>query len=185
MRQTLNGHLFAISIFIIVNCCIETTAFAELTMHEGRNEKGELVYTFFKDKKEIAKGVCHHKEDEIVVSSGSVEDGEYLSTVDSSKNTKSIPFVDGKVHGIVKVYYSTGEVWRSIPYKEGKKHGTMRILHERGWLITEREYVHGVQHGISRQFYESGKVKRVATFDQGKMVSMKQYDEEGKLERER
>lgn len=184
MKQTINVHLFAASLSIVITCCVSTVVVGDLTMREGRDDRRELVYTFFKDNKEIAKGVWR-EEDGIVISSGSVEDGEYLCKVDDSKNTKSIPFVSGKVHGMVKIYYPEGKVWRVIPYEQGKQHGTMRIYHERGWLMTEREYVNGVQHGASREFYESGEVKSVATFDKGKMVSMKQYDEEGKLVRER
>jgi len=168
--------LFVAFLHLCVTSPIAMSAEAALTLREERGDRGQLLYIFFKDGTQIATGTWS-QEQGITATSGTIEDGDYSCTIESSPNTKTIPFVEGKVNGVVKVYYPSGTLWRSTPYSNGKEHGVMRIYHERGWLMTERAYDDGLLHGVSRQFFESGSVKRVAEFDRGKLVRQIDHDD--------
>jgi len=117
--------------------------------------------------------------------------------------------VNGKMHGTRKVWYENGQQLSVQEFKDGEEHGSAKIWHECGQLKMEEENIdeelHGLQrswyqngqletqsnwnHGFEvfdgtlREWYESGVIQQEKLLIDGKII-WKQYDANGKLERE-
>ena len=72
-----------------------------------------------------------------------------------------------------KIVYETN-------YKNGLKHGKEKSWHNNDQLREEGQYENDLKHGVWQEWYENGKLKSLRTYNYGKEVSKKCWDESGK-----
>ena len=72
-----------------------------------------------------------------------------------------------------KIVYETN-------YKNGLKHGKEKYWHNNDQLSKEGQYENDLEHGVWQEWYENGKLKSLRTYNYGKEVSKKCWDESGK-----
>ena len=53
---------------------------------------------------------------------------------------------------VKKSYYESGALWYETPYVNGKMHGIVKHYYESGALWYETPYVNGMRHGIERGY---------------------------------
>lgn len=63
-------------------------------------------------------------------------------------------------------------------------HGTVKRWHENGQLAFEGAYANGEQEGNSTHWFPNGVVARKETWSKGRLAALKQWDENGKLEKD-
>ena len=60
----------------------------------------------------------------------------------NGKTKGEYPFVDGRLHGVVKEYYDSGQQSVETNFEQGKRHGSNRYWNEEGKLTKEQIYDH-------------------------------------------
>lgn len=82
-----------------------------------------------------------------------------------------------------KRYRGDGQVEYEFELKKGKKHEILRRFHPSGALFRERLLINGIQEGIERDFYPDGKIKAERTYKHGKKEgSAKGYYKNGRVQ---
>lgn len=93
-------------------------------------------------------------------------------------------YVDDKIEGVRKVFYTTGIVGEEIPYKNDLKEGVSKKYNKDGKLIEESVFVKGLLQGPYKVFDEGGNVVISGRFKDDKKKGIWQYFTDGKLVRE-
>lgn len=65
--------------------------------------------------------------------------------INTIKKLLEILNVNGKKHGVEKLYFENGELASEIPYVEGKMHGVAKYYFEDGNLEEEILYENGIE----------------------------------------
>jgi len=100
----------------------------------------------------------------------------------TDKARNKLNYKDGKLDGVCKYYYETGELSDKSEYKEGKRHGTRKCYHPNGNLQLEANFENDKAVGTIRDYYENGQLKGEAEYIDGKMEGVsKSYYENGAL----
>ena len=76
---------------------------------------------------------------------------------------------NGKIDGIWRQYYSSGQLWTKGTYKDGKSDGPSVMFHENGQLWTKGTYKDGKIDGLWVSYYEDGQLQEQGTYKDGKM----------------
>lgn len=85
-------------------------------------------------------------------------------------------------NGVLKSYYSSGELKLEVPYTNGKKNGVERIYRKSGQLIQETPYTNDKKDGIEKWYYKSGQLMAEMPYTNGKKVNDgKRYNKSGEL----
>jgi antitoxin component YwqK of YwqJK toxin-antitoxin module len=93
-----------------------------------------------------------------------------------------IPYVNGKINGILKRYDTTGKVGTEETYSNDKLNGAYIEYCCGGKIKDELFYVNDEQTGVYKEYYESGKLKSEVTLLEGDKNGIeKTYYESGKL----
>ncbi len=80
----------------------------------------------------------------------------------------STPYVNGKLHGVVKTWFSNGKIKKDIRhYIEGKAHGHKTTWYDNGTKEYEIIYVNGKAEGVYRQWHLNGNPEIVSNFAHG------------------
>lgn len=61
--------------------------------------------------------------------------------------------------GLVREYYSNGNIKEEVEYKEGYKNGYSKEYSRDGYLKEESEYKKGKVDGVRKLYYDSGKLQ--------------------------
>ncbi|TGD59085.1 toxin-antitoxin system YwqK family antitoxin [Flavobacterium humi] len=103
------------------------------------------------------------------------------------KGTKAIMsvenYVDDKIEGIRKVFYTNGKLGEEIPYKNNLKEGVAKKYNQEGKLIEESTFVKGLMEGPYKVYDEAGNIVITGAFKNDKKKGIWQYFEKGKLVR--
>lgn len=97
------------------------------------------------------------------------------------------PFVHGVRDGVSKEYDLVGRVVKITTYRQGKRHGDMI----ENWTLTAKPrrivpYDNDVIEGVVREYYDTGQLKKELPAKSDKWHGLeKQYDEEGALIKQR
>ncbi len=67
-----------------------------------------------------------------------------------------------------------------MPFKNGKLNGVQKEYYESGEIKSERTYKDGKRNGVLKKYYKSGNLKEEVTLANGKAISGYLYDEDGK-----
>jgi antitoxin component YwqK of YwqJK toxin-antitoxin module len=94
-------------------------------------------------------------------------------------------FKNGEQNGPGKSYYESGALKEEGIYKKGKLKGLFKMYYESGALQGEVLFKKGKLEGLYKEYYESGKLKITRTFEKGKLINRKEYNEQGKLIKEK
>ena len=90
-------------------------------------------------------------------------------------------FENGQLNGVyTRRNLQSEKIFYEINYKNGLKHGKDKSWHNNGQLSQEGQYENDLQHGVWQEWYENGKLKSLITYNYGKQVSKKCWDESGK-----
>ncbi|MDR2027571.1 MAG: hypothetical protein LBQ01_08445 [Prevotellaceae bacterium] len=90
------------------------------------------------------------------------------------------PFVNNRMHGVAKHYYSNGNLRDTIVYKEAKRHGTMASYYDTGEKHGDVTYLDGKIHGTRHNYKKDGSPTMVCTYEKGKPVPpLEEYDAAG------
>ena len=84
-----------------------------------------------------------------------------------------VPFKDGRVNGVSKLYYPSGKLASVATFKNGKVEGVQKDYYENGKLKIESSQKNGLPDGVSKFYDENGKVIDQATFKDGQEVKTK------------
>jgi antitoxin component YwqK of YwqJK toxin-antitoxin module len=102
-----------------------------------------------------------------------------LKTIMSTEN-----YVNDKLEGIRKVYYTNGILGEEIPYKNNLKDGLAKKYNKDGKLIEEMVFVAGQMQGSYKVYDEFGNLVILGNFKDDKKKGIWKYYQSGKLVRE-
>ena len=78
-------------------------------------------------------------------------------------------------------FYESGLRHFIILYKNNKKNGTESRWYENGQKEFEETYKDGKPDGLWTEWYENGQKEKEGTFKDGKLISEKQWNEDGSV----
>lgn len=78
-------------------------------------------------------------------------------------------------------YFPNGFIKTATQYEHGKKNGLFKQFFENGKLQLLRTYKDDVLDGKSLEYYPNGKLKEELVYEQGKVIHLRLYNEQGKL----
>ena len=84
------------------------------------------------------------------------------------------------VTGIVKDKYENGQLKLERTHKDGYLDGLSRTWYENGQLYVEINYKDGKKDGVGRNWYENGQLNEEGEWQEGVIISIKRWDEDGK-----
>lgn len=90
-------------------------------------------------------------------------------------------YKDGKLDGVSKEYDEAGTLREEIHFKDGKKEGIHRSYYSDGKLRTEVNYKDGLKDGAETTHLRWENKKTISTYQNGKAINTKRYDEKGRL----
>jgi antitoxin component YwqK of YwqJK toxin-antitoxin module len=93
-------------------------------------------------------------------------------------------YIDDKIEGSRKVFYTSGKLAEDVMYKNNVKEGISKKYSKTGKLVEESNYVNNEMQGPYKVYDESGKVVIKGQFKNDKKNAIWQYFEKGKLVRE-
>lgn len=101
---------------------------------------------------------------------------------DGNSVRKETPFNDGKIDGIVKLYYSDGKLREEDTYENNDLVGTAKVYSESGHVINETPYKDGKINGTQTLYYEFGAKYMLTEYLDGKREGKRQlFREDGSL----
>ena len=90
-------------------------------------------------------------------------------------------YVNGKLNGVRKVFYKSGELAEETTYKDGIKNGTYKSYAENGVVLEESIYKNGEYDGLSIFRNVDNQVAAQGLFKNGKKVGIWKILQKGKL----
>lgn len=108
------------------------------------------------------------------------ENGQKISTYFTGKQVEIYNYDNGKLKDYVRKNIEGNLIREEINYKNDLKHGKTKQWHRNGQLSEEGQYENDLEHGVWQEWYENGKLQSVRTYNYGKLVSKKCWDESGK-----
>jgi TonB family protein len=103
-----------------------------------------------------------------------------MRTYYSSGNVESrVAFVKDVLEGTSYWYYENGNIKTEKNYSDGKLNGLVRNYYEIGLLKDESNFTNGMLNGVSKKYYGNGGLKEVKNYKEGELLSTKyiKYDE--------
>lgn len=140
------------------------------------NSKDQSAYTtFFSGKFKVSEGKVVNKQYE----------GEwkyYHKDMDAIMTLEY--YRAGKLEGIRKVFYKSGEIAEEATYRNGSKEGPYKKYAENGVVLEESTFKSGNPHGPTIVRDVNGKVVTIGQYKNGKSVGVWKYYENGQLVKE-
>jgi antitoxin component YwqK of YwqJK toxin-antitoxin module len=81
--------------------------------------------------------------------------------------------------------YQNGKLAKKNIYKDGVLDGVSETYYPSGELLQQALYEKGSSVGEEKKFYQNGTVMQMTQFKDGKPVLMQQFDQKGKLLKEK
>ena len=137
--------------------------------------KDSAAYTiFYKGKFKVSEGKVINK----------LYEGEWkYYHLDMDQIMTLENYKKGKLDGIRKVFYKSGEIAEEANYKEGKREGIYKKYAENGVVMEELNYKNDLFHGPVIYREAEGKVSITGQYKNGLSVGEWNYYENGKLVR--
>lgn len=138
------------------------------------NSKDNSCYTIFynQNKNKVSEGKVVNKQFE--------GDWKYyhedLPTVMTLEH-----YVNGKLDGVRKVYYKSGEIAEETAYKAGIKSGTYKSYAENGFVLEESNYKNDLYDGPATYRDVSNQITAQGNFKDGKKVGIWKMLVKGKM----
>ena len=90
-------------------------------------------------------------------------------------------YEDGKLDGVSKEYDEAGTLREEEKYTNGKKNGIYLRYYSDGTLRVEGNYKDGLKDGAETTHLRWENKKTVTTYQNGKAINTRRYDEKGRL----
>ena len=138
------------------------------------NSKDNSCYTIFynQNKNKVSEGKIVNKQFE----------GEWKYYHEDLPSVMTLEnYVNGKLDGVRKVNYKSGEITEETTYKDGIKNGAYKSYTENGTVIEESIYKNGNYEGLAIFRNVDNQVAAKGIFKNGKKVGMWKILEKGKL----
>lgn len=138
------------------------------------NPKDNSCYTIFynQSKHKVSEGKVVNKQFE----------GEWkYYHEDLPSVMTSEPYTNGKLNGVRKVFYKSGEIAEETSYKDGIKNGPYKSYAENGIVLEESIYKNGQYDGKATYKSVDGQLAGQGLYKNGKKVGMWKILEKGKL----
>jgi antitoxin component YwqK of YwqJK toxin-antitoxin module len=108
-------------------------------------------------------------------------DGVFVSYYENRRVESEVSYKEGRLDGPFRAYYPDGKFHVEKFYHDGKLAGIFRAWDEDGSIFFEINYKDGFQDGFDKTFYRSGVLQYLDTYEEGRKVNRKTYDEAGNL----
>ncbi len=97
---------------------------------------------------------------------------------------QEVPFVRGKINGVVREYHKNGILAKEVPTKDGLRHGVCKQWNNKGELLGTFEMSLGT--GISKQWFQNGHIQFEASIVNETFTGrLRRWNEKGDLVEER
>lgn len=90
-------------------------------------------------------------------------------------------YANDKLDGVIRHFYANGNLKLVETYRGGKLEGESKEYYEDGRIRYEWNFKDGTLEGLCKEYFSTGVVKSRTIYDQGEAISIKVFDEEGKL----
>ena len=101
-------------------------------------------------------------------------DGREQEKIINTKNIMQITiehnYVNGKIHGLQRNWYSNGQIFEEVNYVNGKIHGLQRNWYSNGQIFEEVNYVNGKIHGLYRYWHSNGQLSEEVNYVNGQII---------------
>ena len=95
--------------------------------------------------------------------------------VEMTNEGKSASYKTSPSTGLIRRKHSNQKVAGEYPYVNGKMHGVMKEWWENGKPSAETNFENGQRHGLNRYWDMKGKLTKEQTYDHDKSVSEKHF----------
>lgn len=110
-----------------------------------------------------------------------------ITAIDSnSAYFRLVVYKNGKPNGIIREYFYNGEpgnfygsIYCESTYINGLENGIRSIYHMAGWLRYEIPISNNKENGLEKEYYENGNTRSETKYSYGKVIWVKNYDENG------
>jgi hypothetical protein len=85
----------------------------------------------------------------------------------ATKSTETKP--KGKLQGLHKWYFPSGELYLEVNFKDSLPHGSSKRFMKNGQVLEDATYIMGVRHGITRTYHENGQLSTETPYDSGRI----------------
>lgn len=104
----------------------------------------------------------------------------YFSEFDASVRIRE-PYQEGKLHGVVRSYYASGEISEELEWKEGVKEGSWKQYFKNGTTRLSATYKNGLLEGVYEVFLSNKTIQiRGMYLENRAHGTWRFYDENGK-----
>jgi antitoxin component YwqK of YwqJK toxin-antitoxin module len=86
--------------------------------------------------------------------------------------------------GVGYTLHADGTLQDESEYREGSLHGVSRVWNSSGGLVEEAHWRFGIFDGSVRTWHDNGRLAKEEQYEQGILLSRKEWDENGTLTRE-
>lgn len=107
-------------------------------------------------------------------------DGEAILQYENGKR-QEMSHKEGKVHGIVKTYYTNGKLASELEYKNGVAVNRYKKYYPNGQLEVEGDFTDGAMTGKQKQYYENGQIKFDGIAVNGEITQGTNYYKDGSI----
>jgi antitoxin component YwqK of YwqJK toxin-antitoxin module len=138
------------------------------------NTKDNSCYTIFynQSKHKVSEGKVVNKQ----------FDGDWKYYHEDLPSIMTLEhYVNGKLDGVRKVYYKSGEIAEETTYKNGIKNGTYKSYAENGVVMEESIYKDGEYDGSAIYRNPENQISGQGLYKKGKKIGMWKVLEKGKL----
>lgn len=146
-------------VFVFYDDSPNGTVIAKRDFSKGN---GVVFTTFYDSKgKKVSEGNFKGKEKE----------GKWIYFhIDGKTIMSEETYVQGKLEGVRKVYYKSGQPSDEMNYKNGVLEGKLFKYAENGQVISEEFYVNDAKHGKAIYRNASGVIVEEVDFDNGRKI---------------
>lgn len=138
------------------------------------NSNDNSCYTIFynQNKNKVSEGKVVNKQFE----------GEWKYYHEDLPSIMTIEiYVNGKLNGVRKVFYKSGEIAEETTYKDGVKNGVYKSYAENGTILEESIYKNGVYDGLAVFRNVDNQIAAQGLFKNGKKIGIWKMLVKGKL----
>lgn len=138
------------------------------------NSKDDSCYTIFYNQKKnkVSEGKVVNKQFE----------GDWKYYHEDLPTVMTLePYSNGKLNGVRKVYYKSGEIAEETSYLNGLKNGPYKSYAENGVLLEESNYKNDLYDGMSINRSATNTITSQGLYKAGKKVGIWKILEKGKI----
>ena len=138
------------------------------------NSKDDSCYTIFYNQKKnkVSEGKVVNKQFE----------GDWKYYHEDLPTVMTLePYSNGKLNGVRKVYYKSGEIAEETSYLNGLKNGPYKSYAENGVLLEESNYKNDLYDGMSINRSATNTITSQGVYKAGKKVGIWKILEKGKI----